>query len=143
MPPLISCQHMRRHANDVNHVAFSTVCGFSETSSAIYLIKLRFHIVASGRTQRGCSLRLFRSISPPQVTTCADGLPNCGSTQREGLARRGWARKKFMAAAYAAGRLRSRNRKTPISKPAANACRLVGMRIGAVRTSTPLYDVAD
>ena len=48
MPPLISCQHERRHANDVNHVAFSTVCGFSETSSAIYLIKLRFHIVASG-----------------------------------------------------------------------------------------------
>jgi Sugar (and other) transporter len=35
MPPLISCQHERRHANDVNHVAFSTVCGFSETSSAI------------------------------------------------------------------------------------------------------------
>ena len=49
MPSLISCQHERRHANDVNHVAFSTVCGFSETSSAIfYLIKLRFHIVASG-----------------------------------------------------------------------------------------------
>ena len=48
MPPLISCQHKCRHANDVNHVAFSTVCGFSETSSAIYLIKLRFHIVASG-----------------------------------------------------------------------------------------------
>jgi predicted RNA-binding Zn-ribbon protein involved in translation (DUF1610 family) len=34
MPPLISCEHERRHANDVNRVAFSTVCGFSETSSA-------------------------------------------------------------------------------------------------------------
>ena len=34
MPPLIRRPHEPRHANDVNHVAFSTVCGFSETSSA-------------------------------------------------------------------------------------------------------------
>jgi hypothetical protein len=48
MPPLIICQHKCRDANDVNHVAFSTVCGFSETSEAIYLIKLSGALATSG-----------------------------------------------------------------------------------------------
>ena len=43
---------MRRHANDVNHVAFSTVCGFSETSSASH----RCRGSGAGRCGQGQSL---------------------------------------------------------------------------------------
>ena len=95
MPPLISCQHERRHANDVNHVAFSTVCGFSETSSAIYLIKLRFHIVASGAHAAAGAVGTFyfRSISPGKSRRAPTGYPI--AVVRNVMASRGGGAKKI------------------------------------------------